>query len=34
MRGVPRQSYLLDIHQSGEAKAAERFENYKQQPLS
>ncbi len=29
-----RTSYLLDIHQSGEAKAAERFENYKQQPLS
>lgn len=26
-------SYLLDIRQSGEVKAKERFENYKQQPL-
>ncbi|MBQ2422175.1 MAG: phosphoribosylformylglycinamidine synthase [Flavobacteriales bacterium] len=29
-----RSSYLLDVHQSGEKKAAERYENYKQQPLS
>ncbi|MDD4819581.1 MAG: phosphoribosylformylglycinamidine synthase, partial [Flavobacteriales bacterium] len=27
-------SYLIDIHQSGAQKAAERYENYKQQPLS
>jgi phosphoribosylformylglycinamidine synthase len=26
-------SYLLDVHQSGEVKARERFENYKHQPL-
>ncbi|MEL6842323.1 MAG: phosphoribosylformylglycinamidine synthase subunit PurQ, partial [Bacteroidota bacterium] len=26
-------SYLLDRHQSGEVKAKERFDNYKQQPL-
>lgn len=29
-----RSSYLLDCHQSGKQKAAERYENYKQQPLS
>lgn len=27
-------SYLLDINQSGEEKAKERFDNYKQQPLT
>ena len=29
-----KSSYLLDIHQSGEKKAKERFENYKKQPLN
>ena len=29
-----KSSYLLDIHQSGEKKAKERFKNYKKQPLN